>query len=67
MLLQISANNWALERQLRAARNSRGGSLDHAMLKTLISGFGSGQEFKSFSQVQSQMRFPLPVKSLSIS
>jgi hypothetical protein len=46
-------NYLARERPLRAARNGRGGSLGHAMLKTFISGFSSGQQFKSCSRVHS--------------
>jgi hypothetical protein len=33
-----------------AARNGRGGSLGHASVKTFISGFSSGQQFKSCSR-----------------
>jgi hypothetical protein len=53
MLVQIWANYFALERPLRAARNGRSGSLGHAVLKTFISGFSSGQQFKSCSRVHS--------------
>jgi hypothetical protein len=38
---------------LRLARNGRGGRLGHAMLKTFISCFSSGQQFKSCSRVHS--------------
>jgi hypothetical protein len=47
------ANYLARERPLRAARNGGGGNLGHAMLKTFISGFSSGQQFKSCSRVRS--------------
>jgi hypothetical protein len=45
------ANHFAGERPSRAARNGRGGSLGHSMLKTFVSGFSSGQQFKSCSRV----------------
>jgi hypothetical protein len=45
------ANYLARERPLRAARNGRGGSLGHVMLKSIVSGLSSGQQFKSCSRV----------------
>jgi hypothetical protein len=39
--LWVWANYLARERPLRAARNGRGESLGHALLKTFISGFSS--------------------------
>jgi hypothetical protein len=56
--------NLARERPLRAARNGHGASLGHAFLKTFISGFSSGQQFKPCSLVHSQMRFQLLVELL---
>jgi hypothetical protein len=48
------ANYLALERPLQAARNGRGGSLGPTFLKTFISGFSSGQQFKSCNRVHSE-------------
>lgn len=61
--LWIRANYSARKRQLRAARNSRGGSLDRVMAKTFFSAFSSGQQFESCRRVKRQVDFEWLVQS----
>jgi hypothetical protein len=59
---KIWANNMAREQLLQAAHNGHRTSFSHGVLKILISGYMSGEQFKSCHQVQGQLHSESPVE-----